>query len=267
VYYVIINGPIPDNYPSLKVNILLSNMNDDTSLITFKVICNFVNDLNSVYGLKHKPLKLYRRLVNKTQISHDRAIKRHVDGAREFCMSNREAIISSDHTKFKQKKIIYSDRVYIDMALIFRVAEKDTIPIIWKHLLTLSACVDPSSKAKELLRKNAEDGKSGMNEANFLTDIISKVENNIEPNANPMDAVSSIMQSGVFTELLNGMQGGLSSGELDISKLLGAVQGMVTSLGKQIGNDPEAAQAMGMLNKMSAQIEDISENEKKSINK
>ena len=51
---------------------------DENLLIAFKTICNFVNELASEYATKHKPLKLYQRLINKTQISHDQIIKKHI---------------------------------------------------------------------------------------------------------------------------------------------------------------------------------------------
>lgn len=232
-------------------------MNEESYLIAFKAICNFVNDLNSVYGKKHKPLKLYRRLINQTQIAHDQAIKKHISAFHNFCLSNRDCLYSQDKKQLVNKKIEYSDRVYIDMEIIFRNCDTETEPVIWNHLLTISAILDPAGKAKEILRKNAENGKSSMQETNFLTDIISKVEKNVKPDSNPIEAVSSILQSGIFNDLLSGMQGGLSSGKLDLNKLVGAVQGMVVSLGEQAGDDPEAKQAMGMVTNMTAMLGNI----------
>jgi hypothetical protein len=230
---------------------------NDTSLIAFKAIVNFINDLSEEYGKRHRSLKLYRRLINKTQISHDKAIEKHLKAFMGFCVTNREQILEKD-SDFKQPKISYSERVYVNMHEIFKIADRETAPIIWKHLLILSALLDPAGKAKEVLKKNAEDGKN-VNESEFLSNIISKVENNVNPDANPMEAVSSIMQSGVFNDLLGGMQGGMESGNLDISKLLGAVQGMVSSLGNQVGDDPEAKNAMGMLNSMTSMMGNMGE--------
>ena len=105
---------------------------------------------------------------------------------------------------------------------------------------------------KEILKENLQAGKTGGTETNFLTDIIDKVEAHVDPNANPMEAVSSIMQSGVFTDLIGGMNQGLSDGSLDIGKLMGAVQGMVGQLSNQGdgNNDPQAANAMNMISSM-----------------
>lgn len=225
-------------------------MNEDTSLIAFKAICNFVNDLESEYGKRHKPLKLYKRLINHTQIAHDHAIRKHLTLFHDFCVTNRDSLAVQDTSKLVQKKIEYSDRVFIDMEFIFRVADAETSPIIWKHLLTISAILDPTGKAKEILKKAADDGKAGHDETDFLTNIISKVEKNVKPDANPMEAVSSIMQSGIFTEMMSD----LGSKKLDLGKLLGAVQGMVSTLSNQAGDDPEAKQAMGMLSNVTSMM-------------
>jgi len=58
------------------------------------------------------------------------------------------------------------------------------------------------------------------------------------------------MQSGIFTEMMSD----LGSKKLDLGKLLGAVQGMVTTLSNQAGDDPDAKQAMGMLNNVTSMM-------------
>jgi hypothetical protein len=223
---------------------------EETSLIAFKAVCNFVNDLDSEYGKKHKPLKLYKRLINHTQIAHDNAIRKHLVIFHDFCTMNRDALYSQDVTKLVAKKLEYSERVLIDMEYIFRLADLETTPVIWRHLLTISALLDPTGKAKEILKKAGEDNKSTKDETDFLSNIISKVEKSVKPDANPMEAVSSIMQSGIFTEMMSD----LGSKKLDLGKLLGAVQGMVTTLSNQAGDDPDAKQAMGMLNNVTSMM-------------
>ena len=224
--------------------------NDDTSLLSFKAISNFTSDLGEEFSETHHPLKLYNRLIKKTTLSHDKSIKKHINAFRDFCISNRDAIVEKQIDNFNSNKILYSQRVYIDMKFILEQADKDTTETIWKHLLYISAILDTAGKAKEILRKNLEEGKTGTGETNLLTDIIDKVEKHVDPNANPMDAVSSIMNSGIFTDLVGGMNSGLSNGSLDLGKLMGAVQGMVGQLGDKTQGDPQAEGAMNMLNTM-----------------
>jgi hypothetical protein len=208
----------------------------DYTLISFKAISDLVNELGEIFVSKDKnhSLKLYEHLLNKTTLSHDKAIKKHVDIFREFCIANREAITTKNISKLQQNKVIYSSRVYIDFANIFKDADKETTEVILKHLLTISALVDPAGKAKKIL-KESKDSK----EANFLSDIINKVESNVNPNSNPMEAVSSIMSSGVFNELISGMNSGIQNGELDLGKLMGTVQTMCASLTGDVNTGTE----------------------------
>ena len=45
-------------------------------------------------------------------------------------------------------RITYSERVYIDVREILHLADKDSKAIVWRHLMWLSALMDPSGKAK-----------------------------------------------------------------------------------------------------------------------
>lgn len=227
-------------------------MSTDTSLITFKTISNFTNDLGEVFSEKHRPLKLYVHLINKTTLAHEKPIEKHIEAFRLFCVANREAISKRTVNKLTKEKIIYSKRVFINMKDIFLLADTETTGVIWMHLLTISALVDPGGKAREILKEEAEKG--GGDEINFLTDIISKVEANVKPNANPMEAVTAIMQSGIFTELVSGMGNGLQDGSLDLGKLMSTVQKMVTKLSADAGDQEGGENAMNMINTMMSSI-------------
>ena len=223
----------------------------DNSLICFKAISNFTSELGELFSKQQRSLKLYSRLINKTTLVHDNSIKKHIDAFRRFCITNRDSIVSKDSEKLVMHKISYSQRVFIDISEIFTLADKDTKNVIWDHLLCISALVDPAGKAKEILRENLKSGKTGNDETNFLSNIIDKVEEHVDPNANPMEAVSSIMKSGIFTELIGGMDKGLSSGNLDIGKLMGAVQGMVGKLSNSGGEGSDGGpDPMSMITSM-----------------
>lgn len=202
----------------------------DCNLITFKTISTFISELAEIFASDHHPLKLYSHLINKTTISHESAIKKHIGAFREFCLKNREALTSKNYKKLEKTNVEYSSKVYIDFSFILSKADSETKRVIWNHLLTISALVDPAGKAKEILKQ--ESGK----EVDFLTDIINKVEDNIDPNnSNPMEAVSSIISSGIFTDLISGMNTGMKDGSLDLGKLMGTVQKMCSSLGDMKG--------------------------------
>ena len=234
-------------------------MSSDNALISFKAISNFTTCLSDVFGGEYRALKLYAHLINKTTIAHEKPIQKHIDAFREFCVQNRDAISNKDK-KLIVNKIVYSERVYIDISTILNKADKETTDVIWKHLLTISAILDPTGRAKQILQESNK--ASEQNESDFLTNIINKVEENVDPDANPMEAVSSIMQSGVFTELVGGMGNGLQDGSLDLNKLMGTVQTMVTNLNSQMGDQTNSPN--GEDNALSTMMNNLSANDKTS---
>jgi hypothetical protein len=228
----------------------------DTSLICFKAISAFCSELGKLFGKKYRSLKLYCRLISKTTLSHDKAIHRHIEAFKVFCVRNRQAIIDKQSNMFETDIVEYSSRVYINVKHIFEVADSDTQQVMWKHLLIISALVDPAGEAKKILRdslkshaENNGDGNKTVHETAFLENIITKIESHVDPtSSNPMEAVSTIMQTGIFTELVNDMNSGLNNGKLDMSKLMGMVQGMMSSMEKVGGED--ATQSINMINTM-----------------
>jgi hypothetical protein len=222
-------------------------MSTDTSLITFKAISNFANELGEVFSDKHRPLKLYVHLINKTTLVDDEPIQKHINAFKSFCITNRDSIYTKSK-KLTKDKIFYSKRVFINMKDIFELSDAETTSTIWKHLLTISAIVDPAGKARDILKEESKNGSG--DEINFLTNIISKVESNIKPDSSPVEAITSIMQSGIFNDLISGMGTGLQDGSLDLSKLMGTVQKMVTKISADAGDPDGGEKAMNMISTM-----------------
>jgi hypothetical protein len=193
-------------------------------LRAFKAIADFITTLADAFGDQSKSLQLYAHLIRKTTLMHKKPIIKHINAFRDFCITNRENIENRSQENLPKKQIIYSLKVFIDIPKIFAVADKKEKNLIWDHLLNISSILDPAGKAKNILNKS-----KGGKENEFLTNIISKVEQNVDPNADPMEAVGNIMKSGIFTELVGNMGDGLEKGDLDLNKLLGTVQTMVST--------------------------------------
>lgn len=224
----------------------------DNSLITFNAISNFTTCLCEVFGPTNRSLKLYAHLISKTTLSHDIPIKKHIAAFREFCVANREGITTKNGALLHEN-ITYSARVYIDIAGILKRADRETTDVIWKHLLTISALTDPGGNAREILKDSVNKSGGTTTESDFLSNIIGKVEQHVDPNANPMEAVAAIMKSGIFTELVGGMGNGLQDGTLDLSKLMGTVQKMVTSLSANV-DDSSVGDPMNMMSSMMSNL-------------
>jgi len=253
-------------------------MNEETKLVIYKAINSFVSDLNLEFGKHHKPLLLYNRLISHTSILHDKSIKKHISLYEQFCVKNREAIIAQDQSKLADAKIMYSPRVYIDMVHIFKHSDKETAPLIWKHLLNISAYFDNSGKSLEALKSLSPAGPSGpsgsssgsgVDEEKFLQDILSKVQSLVGPNvdtSNPMQTILTLAQSGVFQELLTSVKSNLSNGKFNVMKLMSAAQGMISKLSDNPEIGQEAKQAITMINgMMSTMIPNMSDPSGKSV--
>jgi hypothetical protein len=232
---------------------------DDTSLLAFKTIFCFVKELSDVFGTRQHSLLLYHRLMEKTNFMHTKAVQKHLDIFRGFCVNNSEAIQSKNANFIKFGVIKYSDRVFIDMNRLFELADKDTVLVMWKHILAISAYLDPGSNAKKILKETMEDkrkqGEQGVEEE-FLSGLIEKVESSIDSEEinDPLQVVNKIMSSGVFNDLMTNMQDGLSSGKLDLNKLMGTVQGMMGKMGGNGDNTGGGIDMGAMMSMMSGMV-------------
>jgi len=73
----------------------------DYNILAFKHINNFVNELSELFGQTNHPLKLYKRLLDKTTINHTIAINKHVDAFKLFCVENRDLILKKNVSTLK----------------------------------------------------------------------------------------------------------------------------------------------------------------------
>lgn len=234
---------------------------DNTSVLIFKAICEFVSELNNEFGSRHKNIALYNRLLERTGIVNTGPVNKHIDCFRTFFSKNQKAMEERNTEHLSEPKISYSDRVFIDLVVVLKQSSKDNAKVIWQHLLNIWCLIDPASQARRLLNETlkGDDNKDATNEEDFLSNIINKVEQTVSKEnvdkENPMAAISTLMQSGVMTDLVNGMQKGLSDGSLNVGKLMTSVQSMISKMGgpsqgSQSQGMPDLSQMMTMLGPM-----------------
>lgn len=222
----------------------------DSELAAFNKICDFVQQLNEVFGAKYHSLELYNHLLTKTNISHKNAIKKNVKLFEEFCKRNSDAIINKDGSKLASGNIMYSEKVAIDMTKIFGDEDMDdeTETLIWTHFLVIHATIDPTSGARAMLKKLKENSSK---EGEFLDGFMNKIEQSVSKeqlNGDHMSAASSILQSGVLNDLVGSIDNGVKSGNLDLGKLVGTVQQMLSGL--NMGGDGGGGDMGGIMNIM-----------------
>ena len=229
-----------------------------TSLLAFNTITEFIENLNEIFGVHFKELQLYNRLVEKTTISHKVAIQKHVDLFKTWCLENKEAIINQNDSLIKVDTISYSERVFINLTKILKKADDSSKKVIWKHILIISAYTCPELGTKDILKQEGETN----NESDFLSNMMSEVQNIGESSNNPMEAITQMMSNGSFNNLVQGMTSGLQNGDLDMSKMMGSVTNMMSQMG--IDKNPEMAGMMqnltGMMTKMAEGMNNNQEN-------
>jgi len=213
-------------------------MDSEARVLCFKCICNFIKDLNDSFGESQKSLYLYAALMDRTGIMHEDPIKKHISLFYKFIKDNEEGIINENWKLFKYYELQYSEKVGFDLKPIFEICDKDESLAIYKHLLTLLAVLDPSSSAKEILKKEMKlKEKSGElpNEENFLKDMIDTVNSQMDPNIeNPLQLMNKMMSSGVFSNLVEKMNSSIADGNLDLGKMVNTVQKVMTDLSSSI---------------------------------
>ena len=223
--------------------------------ILFHAIKSFVNDLGEFFSGESHSLALYERLINKTTIGHTEAVEKHISAFRKFCVDNRDSITSNKETF--NGNVEYSPKVYIDMNSIFKMKmDSDTRLTIHRHLLTLSATLDSQSSAKDVLKTDLSltttvNSNGASAEDDFLSEVMAKVEKSVDANAtNPNEAISKVMSSGIVNDLVSSIGSKVSSGNLDINKMFGSIQKMLTTMAPDASSDPQMAQTMSMINGM-----------------
>jgi hypothetical protein len=207
--------------------------------MAFKKITDFVDSLcDAVYIDKQKKnheLYLYNVLLSKTMWKHKQSITRHIKVFHEFIIRNRDAIYSRD-INLLVSKISYSNAAFIDLPGIMKDPDtsSDIIESIWNHLLAIESTIDPTSKARELLRQ-LSSGSSSSNEENFLAGFINKLEGSIDKQKAATDPIGAI-NPGIVSDLLGSIQSESSNGSLDMNKLVGTVQNMLGCIAPLLQN-------------------------------
>lgn len=225
-----------------------------SSLPVYKAIVNFVKDLSETFGKKHKPLRLYYRIIEKTLITDEKTINKQVNIFRHFCIGNRKSIVEQNKNHLDVPLIAYSSAVYIDMRIIFKLADPQTTKIIWQHLLCLSVFLDGESNAREILTKMRDDPNEtiadSINPNDVLQSTLANITSSINPNSSPMDIMSNLMSSGSFSQLSSAM-----SSPNGMSGIMGAVKGMLNNMKNDA--DPETQKVFGMIDNMTGMLDNI----------
>lgn len=204
----------------------------------FSAISAFVSDLGTIFSVKQRSLKLYCKLLNQTKSEHKKAISKHIDIFTQFCTDNKEAINDKDYKKLVTTKLLYSDRVFIDILYVFNKSDVETQNIIWQHILTISALVYPEGGAITVLAENKPA-------KNYMNNVVEKISSQIDPKDNPITAALKIMQSGALEDIFSSMSKGLADNEIDLDGIIKSIGGMSSKIKDNTDSNPNIS---GILN-------------------
>lgn len=212
---------------------------DDSKLSIFNAIMSFVQDLDTGFDKTHKPIALYNRLLEKTTLKDIPAIGKHITGFERFF--NKYPNYLKNGSVEKDAKIMYSDRVFLDIGNILSTADKDMQQHILRHLKYIYSIINKGTEAGKAALKElkAETGTTAdidlpnTTEGNFIKDTLTEMTEhfeNIEDTGNPMAMMTGMMQSGFFQKFMGDLQTKMSSGEMDMKSLMGTVTSVISDV-------------------------------------
>jgi len=226
---------------------------DDKTLLGFKALTTFVIELSSMFGEKHRPLKLYAHLLGKTTLAHDKAIHKHTNACVDFCIKNREAIYNKNTAAFVTNTITYSTKAYIDIKKIISIADKDTKDVIWAHLLTISAILDTEGRAKQILKDLPKKGGGRLDLSSLLGPLMTTIASNTGNSTDPNAMLSNLMSGGGLESIMALVSNlGQDGGQIDTGSLINSLSTTLQTLNKSSGSDP-------IFDSISKQLQSVSE--------
>lgn len=209
----------------------------DTLKVFTKALA-FVSELTRVNN--DPQINIYYKVMKKTPIGNEIAIKKHVNTFSNYIIKNENAILNKSIKDLTTDKIVLNDKVYLEIAKYFTSTNTD---VMFQHLLLLLHLCKPSDNSKQKLielSSNSSNSSSSSNgeagENKFLSKYIKKMEEEYGDKefTDPVNAAMSMMQSGMITNLIQDISEGVKSGELNPESLLSSVQSSFHDL---TGND------------------------------
>lgn len=213
----------------------------DHKLKTFNAISSFVQDLNTEFGKKYKPVALYNRLIERTTIRDFVTVDKHIQAFKKFFESNPGYIKNKSITT--GMVINYSERIFLDLSKIFSKTSSDSHKHIHQHLFTIYTLLNIGTQqgreALESLRANyknesfAELELPNTTEGNFVKNTMAEMVNQLgsmeEDNVNPMAMIGKMMSSGFVGKFMGELETKFQGGEMNISSLMNVVSNVITS--------------------------------------
>lgn len=211
----------------------------------------FVKDLCETFSSKTSvgPLALYGRMAEIVKPTDTESIMKFITGFEQFFTLHWTDIVQGNYKNISDSaKIVYgtqNNKIYIPIHTLINKANPEVKEYIRQHLLTIGSLTSKDRlKNTEIVdvpvAKDEDISLPGIdqtsNEGRFMGDMLKKAFTSVKnvDASNPMAAMFSLMQSGVMTDMINGIHQGVGTGQMDLSKLLGVMQGAMQDMTKDV---------------------------------
>lgn len=210
---------------------------ESTLISAFDAIVGFVVDLQAAFNEdnKNQPLALFWRLVTNAKPDDVKVRNGVVTAFISFLTKYEDAIQKGDYGIIpKGSRISYlgSAIIYIDIQKFIIQSDIDTRLVIRQHLLTISVILNPDESKLEDLEASLKGNialavpDDGSTEAKFVNNIVGKAKN-VLGNMKGQDYTVALMEmvnSGIVSDMITGLSGGVDSGEMNMAKLFSSLQ-------------------------------------------
>ena len=229
-------------------------MGDQRSFLqmkSFEAIKEFVGCLHEQFASKKKitPLALYNRLLSHVNINSQdiSTMRRFISGFNTF-LSKYEIELLKEIPNFGiHAKILYSEKIYIDVFKYYKKSNENEQYNIKMHLLTIQSFLEEDEEKVNKICENLEKksvvrpyplkvqpSSDGTNkkEVDFVNNIFSQVSGTMQQtsSSNPAEAIGSLLSSGILQNLFSEIQGGIDSGEMNPQNLMSTLQGTLNTM-------------------------------------
>ena len=245
----------------------------DNYLKPFSKIISFTNDLSSEFSKTQPSIVAYYKLLKNIKFSNTIAIKKQVTLFKSYLLNNKEAIFNNTASKLNDDKILFSDKVYIDIKACIKNSDKNTHKAILKHLQVIYTSIfgdissssssssssikqqqqQKSTNSKELTQMLTEGIEANETTNNILGSFINNLDNSYA-NSNPQETFSKL-----FSDVISNVTKADNEGKLDIKNLLGSVKGIMNNIKQKseidIENDPEIEPVNKLFDKLISKAE------------
>jgi len=232
----------------------MSSEDTEPNYKAFDKIQKFLRDLKETFGSEFPGVAKYYSVCKKINFDNHKAIQFQNKIFGDYTEQNKAAIKAGKLDELNDASFVIDTKIQFNLKQIIAKAQPDaqTRRSITKYLQYICVLFHPDQDIKTSL--TAVPAKSKEDEV--FDQLFNKMQSKLGDNPdlfgasgegfNEAQALTNMHSSGIYNDIQQVIGGGIDSGELDPSKLLGNAFGMFEKIKGQV-NDPALAGIVGMV--------------------